>query len=155
MGEIEEAAALHERGANCAQSVLCPFAERLGVDRETALTLATGFGAGMGRLAGECGAVTGAFMALGLSHGMRRPEEKEAKERTYGLVRELARRFSEKNGTVVCRDLLGVDVGTEKGMAAARAANLFKTRCSGFITDAVGMVCDILAENPSRGRDNG
>jgi hypothetical protein len=59
------------------------------------------------------------------------------------------------HGTIVCRELLGVDVGTEEGMAAARAANLFKTRCSGLITDAVGMVRDILAENPADRRDHG
>jgi C_GCAxxG_C_C family probable redox protein len=150
----EEAKGLHEGGANCAQSVLCPFAAELGADRETCLRVATGFGAGMGRLAGICGAVTGGFMALGLAHGMSRPEDKEAKEKTYGLVREMARRFSEAHGTVVCRELLGVDVGTPEGMAAARSANLFKTRCNGFIDEAVGIVRDILAENPIERRSD-
>ncbi len=154
MDKEQEARALHDQGANCAQSVVCPFAEELGADRDTCLRAATGFGAGMGRLAGICGAVTGGFMVLGLARGMRRPDEKQAKEETYGLVREMARRFTAAHSTVVCRELLGVDVGTPEGMAAARGANLFKTRCNGFIVDAVGIVRDILAENPLPQRSN-
>ncbi len=154
MDKTEEARALHERGANCAQAVLCPFAGELGAEREACLRIATGFGGGMGRLAGICGAITGGVMVLGLAYGMRGPEEKEPKEETYRLVRELARRFSEAHGTVVCRELLGVDIGTPQGMAAARGANLFKTRCNMFIDDAVGIVRDILAENPVQRRSD-
>ena len=144
MNAAEQALALHDRGANCAQAVLGAFSENLGLDRESAMRVATGFGGGMGRLAGTCGAVTGAFMALGLARGMRRPEEAEAKEAAYGLVREFARRFTERNGALACRDLLGEDIGTPQGLRAAREKNLFSTRCSGYIRDAAGILEDML-----------
>ncbi len=146
MSAADEALALHDRGANCAQAVLGAFAEKLGLDAETAMRVATGFGGGMGRLAGTCGAVTGAFMALGLARGMRKPEEKEAKEAAYALVREFARRFAERNGALACRDLLGEDIGTPKGLQAAREKNLFATRCAGYIRDAAGILESMLTD---------
>jgi C_GCAxxG_C_C family probable redox protein len=154
VSESSEAQGLHDRGANCAQSVLGAFAGRLGLAAEDALRVATGFGAGMGRMAGACGAVTGAYMVLGLAHGMRAPEDRQAKETVYALVREMARRFRARNGSCVCRELLGVDIGTEAGMAAARAADLFKTRCTAYIRDAAEMVRDILAEHPIQQRSD-
>jgi C_GCAxxG_C_C family probable redox protein len=107
------------------------------MDEQTAMRVATGFGAGMGRMADTCGAVTGAFMALGLMHGMRRAGESQAKEAAYERVREFSRRFRQRHSTLACRDLLGVDVGTEEGLKAARERKLFSTLCSGFIRDAV------------------
>ena len=137
MSKTEAAMALHGSGCNCAQCVLCVFAPELGMEEETAMRVATGFGAGMGRMAATCGAVTGAFMVLGLFHGMRRAGEPAAKETTYERVLEFSRRFRQKHSTLTCRDLLGVDVGTEEGMKAAREGKLFATLCSGFIRDAV------------------
>lgn len=146
MSAADEALALHDRGANCAQAVLGAFAEKLGLDREDAMRVATGFGGGMGRLAGTCGAVTGAFMALGLARGMREPEQADAKETVYGLVREFARRFAEQNGALACRDLLGEDIGTPKGLQAARDKNLFAARCGGYIRDAAGILESMLTD---------
>jgi C_GCAxxG_C_C family probable redox protein len=143
-GRADRAAELHAKGANCAQSVACAFAESLGVDEQTMMRAATGFGGGMGRLASTCGAVTGAFMALGLAHGMRTPGEAEAKERTYADVREFAKRFAAKNGNLACRDLLGVDIGTPEGLARAREEKLVATRCPGFILDAVAILEEML-----------
>jgi C_GCAxxG_C_C family probable redox protein len=146
MGKIEEAGELHARGANCAQSVLCPFAHELGLEPLKALALATGFGGGMGRMAGTCGAVTGAFMVLGLARGMSRPEDKAAKDAGYALVREMARRFTEKNGSILCRELLECDISTEEGAAEAREKNLFATRCNPYIEDSVRILTAILAD---------
>ena len=64
--KVELARQYHERGFNCAQSVLAPFAPDYGLSEETALRISTGFGSGMGRLCDVCGALTGAFMAVGL-----------------------------------------------------------------------------------------
>jgi C_GCAxxG_C_C family probable redox protein len=144
VSKTEAALAFHGSGCNCAQCVLCVFAPELGMGEETAMRLATGFGAGMGRMAGTCGAVTGAFMVLGLFRGMRRAGEAEAKETTYALVREFSRRFRQKHSTLACRDLLGVDVGTEEGMKAARERKLFATLCNDFIRDAVEILEGIV-----------
>ena len=53
-------------GLNCAQAVLCAYADLAGIDEETAIRLAAPFGAGMGNMEGTCGAITGAGLVLGL-----------------------------------------------------------------------------------------
>lgn len=146
MSRADQAADLHSRGANCAQSVVCAFAADRGTDVETAMRMATGFGGGMGRLAGTCGAVTGAIMVLGLARGMRTPGEAQAKETTYGGVRDFAARFTAAHGALACRDLLGVDIGTVDGMAKAKEENLFASRCTGYIRGAVEILEQMLSE---------
>ena len=94
-----------QNGCNCAQAVLLAFCEDYGMDRETALTVAAGFGSGMGGLRETCGTVTGANMVIGLAKGHDRPL-------TNRLFREFAERFKEKNGSIVCRELLAVRVKT-------------------------------------------
>ncbi len=89
----ETAAAMVAGSWNCAQSVLGVFCEDLGLDKETAMKLASGFGAGMARKQEVCGAVTGAIMAVGLKHGQAREDDKAAKEAAYRLSRELMDRF--------------------------------------------------------------
>jgi C_GCAxxG_C_C family probable redox protein len=132
-----EAVSLHGKGCNCAQAVLAVFSADQGLDREMTMRVATGFGGGMGRSGNTCGAVTGACMVLGLSRGMRRAEDAAAKESTYALVAEFCRQFMEKHATLVCRELLGVDIGTAKGLEAARDRGLFTSRCNDLIRDAV------------------
>jgi C_GCAxxG_C_C family probable redox protein len=146
MNRPERADQLHRQGANCAQSVACAFAEDLDVDRILALRMATGFGGGMGRTGATCGALTGAFMALGLAFGMKEPGDQAAKERTYALVAEVSRRFRERTGALACRDLLGVDLGTPEGLQAARDRNLFTMQCAGYVKTAAEIVEQLLRE---------
>jgi C_GCAxxG_C_C family probable redox protein len=146
MGKAQEAVVLHGRGCNCAQAVLCAFARELGLEEQAALRIATGFGGGMGRTGGTCGAVTGAYMVLGLARGMRDPQDKSRKDATYTLVREFADRFRQKQGTVECRELLGVDVGTPEGLKQAHEQDLFSTRCNELIRDAVTVLQGVLKE---------
>ena len=149
MSRESEAVSLHAKGFNCAQAVLAVFSAELGLDTETAMRVATGFGGGMGRLGNTCGAVTGAFMVLGLSRGMRRAEDAAAKESTYALVREFGEQFREKHSALDCRELLGVDIGTAEGRQAAKERGLFTTLCHGLIRDAV-----ILLEKMLEGGDD-
>jgi C_GCAxxG_C_C family probable redox protein len=146
MNRPERADQLHRQGANCAQAVACAFAEDLGADRALTLRLATGFGGGMGRTGGTCGALTGAFMAIGLAFGMKAPEDAAAKEKTYALVAEASRRFRQRAGALACRDLLGLDLGTPEGLAVAKERNLFATQCAGYVKTAAGIVEELLRE---------
>ena len=129
-----------EKGFNCSQSVCAAYAEQFGCAQATALRLAAGFGGGMGRLAGICGAVSGAYMVLGLKYGAVAAADKDGKENTYAQVREFARRFAERHGSVVCKDLLGYDISTPEGLQAVKAHNLFKTRCAQLVRDAAEML---------------
>jgi C_GCAxxG_C_C family probable redox protein len=117
--------------------VLGVFAPELGITEETALRVATGFGGGMGRTSGTCGAVSGACMALGLMRGMRSTEDTAAKEATYQAVQDFVQKFREAHGSVVCTELLEVDLGTPEGRATAKERGLFAARCNTFIRDAV------------------
>jgi C_GCAxxG_C_C family probable redox protein len=146
MGKAQQAVALHGKGCNCAQAVLCAFAGELGLEEQAALRIATGFGGGMGRTGSTCGAVTGAYMVLGLARGMRDPEEKSRKDATYTLVQEFAERFRKRQGAVECRELLGVDVGTAEGLKRAHEQDLFSTRCNELIRDAVTVLQGVLKE---------
>lgn len=134
--QSEQAVALFENGFNCAQAVLLAFSGDKEVCPTTAARLASGFGGGMGCMAGTCGAVTGAYMILGLRHGPATGNDKAAKEAVYRLVREFAARFRERNKSVDCRELLGCDISTADGMAAARAKGLFGSVCPRMVKDA-------------------
>lgn len=144
MGRKDEALSMFKSGANCAQAVLCSFADDLALERSVAKRISAGFGAGMGRMAGTCGAVTGAFMLLGMRHGSNAADQKESKERVYGMVREFAARFIEKNGSLLCRELLGCDLSSPDGMKEAQARNLFATRCERLVKDSVEIVEKML-----------
>lgn len=131
-------------GFNCAQSVFSAFSEGIGMDRERALRTACAFGAGMGRMCETCGAVTGAFMALGLKYGKVRPEDEPAKEKAYALARELAREFRARNGSIVCKELLGCDLGTPEGMKFAGDHGLHVKKCTKYVRDAAEILEGLL-----------
>ena len=111
MNRAERAAEYHKKGYNCAQVVLCAYADELGMDEETLFRISEGFGAGMGGMMETCGAVTAMFMALGLANSSGDLQACDTKAQTMGKVRELAAKFKEKNGSIVCRELKGIDTG--------------------------------------------
>jgi C_GCAxxG_C_C family probable redox protein len=144
MKREDEAIALHAKGCNCAQSVLLVFAKDFSLDESAALKVSSGFGGGMGRMGGTCGAATGAFMVLGLARGMRNPEDSGAKEASYAAVQDFSSRFTRGNATLLCREMLGVDLRTPEGQKKAREEGLFATRCNKYIADAVRILEEML-----------
>ena len=103
---VEKAVALFHEGYNCAQSVVAAYADLYGIDTETALKMSASFGGGMGRMRQVCGAVSGMFMINGLDNGQTDPTDKEAKQRNYAKVQELAAAFRSENGSILCGELL-------------------------------------------------
>lgn len=144
---IEEAVKRHQSGFSCAQAILATYGPELGMDRETALKVAGGFGSGMGRMAGTCGAVTGAYMVIGLLHGMTKADDQKQKELSYEVVRRFAEKFRQRHGSLECRELMGVDVSRPEGLAVARQKNIFRTVCPGYVRDAAEILEEILAES--------
>ena len=122
--------ALEKRGQgyNCAQAVLCAYSDLLDVDEEMLFAVSEGFGGGMGGMMGTCGAVTSMYMAAGLVHSGKDLQACSTKPATNKLVRELAAEFMEKNRSVICRELKGVDTGTPI------------RSCEGCIEDAVRII---------------
>jgi C_GCAxxG_C_C family probable redox protein len=132
-------------GYNCAQSVLSSFCNDLGFDENTASKIACGFGAGMGRKQEVCGAVTGGIMVIGMKYGQSRADDRDAKEKTYAMTRELMERFEKKHGSCNCRKLLsGCDLSTETGQREFREKDLHNKICRECVKSAVEMVEEIL-----------
>ena len=144
MTETEQAVEAFTQGFNCSQAVLSAFSPALGLDRDAALKLSCAFGAGMGRTCQTCGAVTGAYMAIGMKHGRDRLEDPDKRDKTYSLVNEFARRFKAKHKSVNCRDLLGCDLGDPAGAKKASDEKLFRTLCPEFVRTAAEILEEIL-----------
>ena len=144
MSKVEEAVACFEEGFSCSQAVLSAYAPQFGLERETALKVSGAFGAGMGRMGETCGAVTGAFMAIGLKHGKTHAEDEQAKERAYRLVQEFVDQFKARHGSIVCRELLGCDLSIPEQRALAQEKKLTAILCPRFVHDAAEIVEQIL-----------
>ena len=120
-------------GYNCAQSVFLAFAEEFGFDNETALKLSSSFGGGMGRLREVCGAVSSMFAIAGLKYGYTSNNDDEIKAKHYELIQKLAEKFKLENGSIICRELLGVD-GAESPIPSKRTEEYYKERpCEYFV----------------------
>lgn len=144
--KVEQAVERFKNGFNCSQAVLSSYGEQFGLDCEKAFKVATGFGGGM-RMSDVCGAVTGAFMVLGLKYGNTTAEDKEAKAKTYEMVIEFTNRFEARNGSVMCRDLLGCDISTPEGNKEAQDKGLFSTICPQMVRDSAEILEEMLNED--------
>ena len=144
--KIEKAVERFNNGFNCSQAVFASYSERFGLDCERAFKVATGFGGGM-RMGETCGAVTGSFMVLGLKYGNTTAQNQQAKEKTYEKIEEFTTRFKARNGSVMCRELLGCDISTPEGRKKAQDNGLFSTICPEMVKNAAEILEEMLAED--------
>jgi C_GCAxxG_C_C family probable redox protein len=135
---------MSSRKANCSQSVFTAFNEELGLDDKTALSIAQGFGGGMGHTSGTCGAVTGAYMALGLANPASKENPRQSIDKTYSLMAEFNLQFKQLHGSTNCTELLKYDLSKPEQTAKAREAGLFTTKCPVLVSDAVTIVEKLL-----------
>ena len=104
----------------------------------------TPFGGGIAKSGDWCGAVTGAFLVIGLKYGRVRADDAAAKDHTYALVQEFVKRFKAKHGSARCNDLLGCDIGTPEGQKTIEEKKLHQTLCEDLIRDAMGILDGLL-----------
>jgi C_GCAxxG_C_C family probable redox protein len=142
MDHTELALDTFKNNFNCAQSVFSTFSEAYGLPRETALKLAGGLGGGV-RCGEVCGAATGAVLVIGLKCGQTLPGDVQAKEYCNEQTAEFMRLFRERNGSCLCRDLLGIDISVGDNRRVAKEKNLFNTVCTDLITSAVEILEDM------------
>ncbi len=142
--KADQAVACFNNNFNCSQAVFSTFCESLGLDPAIALKIACGFGAGMGYSGETCGAVTGALMLIGLKYGKSTPENNQAKDKTYALVQEFAKRFREIHGSLKCKELLPYDISISEELKKAREEGLFATVCPELVKSAAAIVEEIL-----------
>lgn len=106
---VEKARRLFKEGGyNCCQAVILAYNDVFGLEDELAASLSSGFGGGMGRMREVCGAVSGMVMLAGLIRPASDPSVKNWRTANYALVQEMAGEFKEINGSIVCKELLGL-----------------------------------------------
>jgi len=145
----EAAMANFMNGYNCSQSVVLAFKDLIPIDEAVLSRMASSFGGGMGRLREVCGSVSGMFMVAGILYGYDGPETGQVKADHYARIQELARRFEEKHGTIICREMLGLSVRHDIPVPEARTAEYYKKRpCPEIIGDAAEILDEYIKENP-------
>ena len=149
MNEKERAVELFKDGFNCSQSVFTAFSHRFGIDEDTAKRISAGLGGGVGRMREVCGAVSGAAMVIGNICSATVGEDGDSKQKNYELVREFADRFTKRNGSIICRELLGLNVKMENTAEPdKRTAEYYKKRpCVELVECAARIIEEMIKEN--------
>ena len=115
-------------GYNCSQAVTLAFSDLLGMDRQMLLRMSSSFGGGMGRLREVCGTVSGMFIVIGLLYGYEDPKAYEEKSAHYNRIQELAGRFKECQGSIVCREILALDSKVSSPVPEKRTEEYYRKR---------------------------
>lgn len=148
---MKRAEELFMQGFNCAQSVAAAFADVYGYTEEQMLRVSAGFGAGIGRMRMSCGAFNAMALLAGLENGSVTPGDQQGKSQNYKLVQELAARFQEEHGSLICAELLKLKRGTPLSYEASeRTAEYYQKRpCVRQIISAARIYAEFLEEPPS------
>jgi C_GCAxxG_C_C family probable redox protein len=146
-----KAEAMFREGYNCAQSVLACCGGPRGLEPDLALRLGAPLGGGMGCMGETCGAVTGAFLVIGLRRFKAEAKDVAFRRESDELVRRFTAAFKQRHKTISCRELLGFDISTPQGIEQARAAGVFKSLCPPLVRSAAEIVEDMLS-NPEADR---
>ena len=134
MGELaEKAVANHKKKYNCAQAVACAFCDKLGRDEKEVFELMEAFGLGMGTM-GTCRAVSAMAAVVGMVESDGALDAPKTKKESYKAMKALTEKFKEKNGTVVCKELKGVE--TKKVIRS----------CDGCVQDAAELLEEYLEQ---------
>ena len=145
---IQRAVELFMQGYGCCQSVVCAFADLYGLDEEMAFRIAAGFGGGVGRMRMMCGAVSGLVILAGLECGQTRGEDREGKAACYQLTRQLLDTFKQRNGSIICAELLqmqGVKAETNTAQPDERNAEYYRVRpCARKVESAARVFAEYI-----------
>jgi C_GCAxxG_C_C family probable redox protein len=142
---VEKATGLFKQTFNCSQSIFTAFRDEANVDEKTALKLSTVFGAGVACTGKSlCGAASGALMAISMKYGRDDVKDTEARQKTYELGAKFLDDFKKKNGSYICKELLGVDIGTREGMAKFKQEKMVETKCANIVKSTAEKLEELL-----------
>jgi C_GCAxxG_C_C family probable redox protein len=144
MSKSENASATFMKGYNCAQAVLSSFGEDYGLDPVMAYRVAAAFGGGMGHMGDTCGAVTGAFMVIGLKYGLTVADGSQSHWDAFSAVQEFVEEFKSRNGSIVCREILDVDVRDRAKFREAMKRGIPQKICPKLVRDAAEIAEGLL-----------
>jgi len=145
--KIFEARAIFDSGFNCCQAVFTPFAIEHGIVEETSLNLSSGFAAGLCYSGETCGAVIGAHLVFGLKNGYSQPNDQLRRDKIRSLIENYRREFVTRNGSTLCKELLGTSPATEEGVKYLKTNGIFEKKCPGFVTSSVEIIEKLLSED--------
>ncbi len=132
---------LFSSGYNCCQAVAMTFADVIGLPESDVARLASGFGGGMGRMREVCGTVSAMTMAAGAIIPANDVSDKAAKTANYALVQEMADEFKRLNGSIICRELLGLGKPESTPVPSDRTPEYYKKRpCGELCSVAAGII---------------
>ena len=148
MDHSMKAAELFLSGSNCAQAIVVAYCDLTGLEPSFAAKLSSSFGGGMGRLREVCGAVSGMLTVVGLLYGYDDPGHEDANKKAhYQLVQELAGKFREEVGSIVCREILKNPPSDPN--PTPRTAEFYKVRpCARMVMTAANILDDYIAQHP-------
>lgn len=134
-------------GYNCTQAVVLAFQEEIGLPKDTIMKISSSFGGGMGRLREVCGAVSGMFLVAGALYGYSEPKAREEKAAHYARIQALAKAYEQKNGSIVCRELLGLRQKHDEPTPSERTAEYYKKRpCPELVKQAADIMAQMIEE---------
>ena len=131
-----------EQGYNCAQAVMLAFEDETGIPSETAAKLSSSFGGGMARLREVCGAISGSFLAFAAIYGISDPKDNVGKAAQYKDLQELAAKFRNENGSIGCRELLGLTQKTSEPTPEKRTDEYYRKRPCGELVATAAQILD-------------
>lgn len=140
----QQAVSLFKEGFSCSQSVLAAFSDMFGLERDLALKISQPFGGGIAHRGEICGAVSGAFMAIGLKFGRTKAEDIASREKTYEAVKNFIKKFEDLHGSIICKELLGYDIGSAEEFAEAEKQGLFENLCPKFVRHASEILKEMI-----------
>lgn len=147
MDHGERAAEHFLSGYNCAQALAAAFADVTGLSEAQMARAASAFGGGMGRMREVCGAVSGMLLVLGMLYGYDTPGDDISKKRLYGEVQQLAGKFREENGSIICREILKNPPSDPN--PTPRTAEFYEKRpCAKMVLTAGRLLDDFIKEHP-------
>ncbi|MCI9059360.1 MAG: C_GCAxxG_C_C family protein [Lachnospiraceae bacterium] len=137
------------KGYNCTQAVVLAFSDLHGMEEKAAAKLSSSFGGGMGRLREVCGAVSGMFLVAGMLYGYDDPKDYQGKKEHYKRIQQLAQAFEEQNGSIVCRELLGLEQKKDAPAPKLRTDDYYKKRpCPKLVRMAAEFMAQYIKEHP-------
>ena len=145
---IERAVELFMSGYNCSQSVTAAFADLYGFSEEQALKLSAGFGGGIGRMRHTCGAFCGVVALAGMDCGATDGADREGKSHNYKVIQDLASKYKDQNGSLICAEILGLNgqkASSLSAEASERTPEYYKTRpCAMKVKSAATIFAEYL-----------
>jgi len=148
MSRTEKAAEYMKNGLNCAQSIVKAYAARTGIAEDVLVRMASPLGGGVGRNGHVCGALLGAVLILGEASGNTDPADTQSRDKAYEKADRLLEGFRKEHGSVLCRELIRIDMKNPDELQKARDEGVFQKQCPFFVLTA-GRLLEGLLESVS------